>query len=112
MIRKDSSEINPFILSDEAHHQVHKSHYVLGETRYRDLQDKRKAANQKVLELAAKLGVDFKIPEPDVEGILEHIELMKIYNENRQQYDEALSKVFAKCPPEMVIAYLDNIPRP
>lgn len=109
MIRKDSTEINPYILSDETHHQVHRSHYVLGESRYRNLQDKRIESNNKIKEYAASLGVEFEIPQPDVQGILDKMEAMRIYNSNRAKYDAALEEVFAKCPPEMVIAYIDGL---
>lgn len=109
MIRLDSKDINPYILSDDAHFQVHKSHYVLDEGRYRDLQKKRIESNKKVLDLAKRLGVDFEIPQPDVEGTMRKIAAKQLYAENKEYYDECLEKVFAVCPVPMVLDYLKNL---
>lgn len=109
MIRHDSKDINPYILSDEAHFQVTRSHYVIDEGHYRDLQRKRLESNKKIMDFAASLGVDFVIPQPDVEGTMKRIAAQQLYLENREYYDACVDKVLAVCPAPMILEYLKSL---
>lgn len=110
MVRMDSKDINPYILNDDTNYKVNKSHYVIDEGQYRELHRKRTEAMQQVQALADRLGVDFTIPEPDVDGSLHKLKMYKEYMSNKEMYDEAFEQIFAICTPEMVLEYLKKLP--
>jgi hypothetical protein len=108
MKRPDSSEINAYILDEETHFKVNKSHFTLGERKLREMHDRNAARLQKVKDLAASLGVEYTPCLPTAESIIERTELIQKYHENKEFYDNILGQVLSVCTPEEVLQFISE----
>lgn len=109
LIKSDSSDINPYILDEDTRYKLNKTHYVLGENRYRDLQNRHHDRLARVQKLAEELGVEItpvKLPSPA--DVINHLELVNEYRKNKEVYDEAFRKVYEVCTEEQLLAFLEQ----
>lgn len=108
MKREDSTSINAYILNEDTRYKVNMSHFTLGESNIRDMQDRHAARLQKVKELAESLGVDYTPSLPEPETVIKHKELVQKYQEHSEDYNDILKQVLSVCTPEEVIEFIDN----
>lgn len=108
MRKQDSSDINAYILDEDTHYKVNKSHFTLGERNIRDMQQRHQDRLKKVQELAEQLGVDYKPCLPSSDEVIKHTELVQKYYQNKELYDSVLGEVLSVCTPEEVTKYIDE----
>ena len=108
MKRKDSSDINAYILDEETHFKVNMSHFTLGERKVREMHDRHAARMQRVKDLAESLGVEYEPSLPTADSVLERTELIRKYHERKEFYDEILDKVLSVCTHEEVLQFISE----
>lgn len=109
MIRKDSSEINPYILDEDTRYKVNKSHFTLGDRHLRDMQERHHARLDKVKKLAEQLGVDYIPCEPEVQQVLKRTETMQEYYKNKEKYDSMVSELLEISSPEIILECIKEL---
>ncbi|SOK58999.1 hypothetical protein [Yersinia phage fHe-Yen9-03] len=108
MVRKDSSEINPYILDEDTRYKVNMTHFTLGEGGLRNMQQRHHDRLAKVKELAESLGVEYNPSLPSPDDIIKRVEMMQVYHENKELYDSIISKVLTVCSHEEVLEFLEK----
>ncbi|QOI71129.1 hypothetical protein pEaSNUABM12_00191 [Erwinia phage pEa_SNUABM_12] len=108
MIRKDSTEINPYILDEDTRYKVNMTHFTLGEGGLRNMQQRHHDRLAKVKELAESLGVEYTPCLPSPEDIIKKTEMIKVYHENKELYDSVLEQVLSICTAEEVLDFLEK----
>lgn len=108
MKKQDSSDINAYILDEDTHYKVNKSHFTLGERNIRDMQQRHQDRLRKVKELAEQLGVQYEPCLPAPEEVINKTELVQKYYQNKELYDSVLGEVLTVCTPEDVMKFIDE----
>lgn len=108
MKKQDSSDINAYILDEDTHYKVNKSHFTLGERNIRDMQQRHQDRLKKVKELAEQLGVPYEPCLPSADEVIHRSELVQKYYQNKELYDSVLGKILTICTPEDVVKYIDE----
>ncbi|EBS4516790.1 hypothetical protein DQT32_05180 [Salmonella enterica subsp. enterica serovar Braenderup] len=103
MIRKDSSEINPYILDEDTRYKVNKSHFTLGDRHLREMQERHHARLDKVKKLAEQLGVEYTPCEPEVQEVIKRTETMQEYYRNKEKYDSMVNELLEISSPDVVL---------
>lgn len=107
MKKQDSLDINPYILDEDTHYKVNKSHFTLGERNIRDMQQRHQDRLDKVKRLAKELGVEYTPTLPTPDEVMHHMQLVKNYQENKELYDSVLGQVLSVCTPEEVVEFIN-----
>lgn len=108
MKKQDSSDINAYILDEDTHYKVNKSHFTLGERNIRDMHQRHQERLKKVQDLAKQLGVEYEPCLPSAAEVINHTELVQKYYQNKELYDSVLGEVLSVCTPEEVLKFIDE----
>lgn len=113
MMKKDSlvkmeyDDLNPYILDDSVRKKLNTTHYVLGEERYRDLQNRHKARLDRLNEIANKFNVKLE-NTVDIDDVIHETELSIEYFKNKEKYDNLVNDMLKHMTPEQLYNGLEK----
>jgi hypothetical protein len=96
-MKKDSlvqleTDINPYMMDEDTRRKLNTTHYVLGEGKYREMQERKHQRDLKRQELANKLGVEVEYKLTSKEDVMLEKSRKQIYSENKTEIDELINE--------------------
>lgn len=96
-MKKDSlvqleTDINPYMMDEDTRRKLNTTHYVLGEGKYRELQERKHQRDLKRKQLAESLGVTVQYELTPKEEVLSDKERKEIYAKNKEEIDYLVSE--------------------
>ena len=105
----DLGDINPYVLDEETRYMLKTSHYVLGETKYRELQERAHQRKLKREQMAKSLGVDIAEKLTDKEAVFKKVDCTFKYLENREEYDQVINQALQSMSAQQLHDFLESV---
>lgn len=107
LVKMGYDDLNPYILDESTRKKLNSTHFVLGEERYRELQNKHHLRLKHLEEVAKKFNVELKEPV-DIDIIMQETERTLEYFRRKAEYDAIINKALEVLTIEEVYNTLKN----